>query len=124
MKQDFIDYIQDTFNFKAKEMKEFEASLGRPLKKSLRVNTNKISIKDFKKLAKENGWTLSPTPLGKNMFYIDREDTSIALGNTLEHINGYFYIQEVSASSSPYFLSNDTVDTNPYLILDMSASPG
>jgi 16S rRNA (cytosine1407-C5)-methyltransferase len=59
------------------------------------------------------------------MFYIDRnEDLDIALGNTLEHINGYFYVQELAASSSPYYMSNDTIDNTEYTILDMSASPG
>lgn len=123
MKQDFLTYIQDTFDFSKKEMSDFESALSKPLGKSVRINTNKISIQDFKNIAKQNNWILTESGLGKNMFYIDREDTSVALGNTLEHINGYFYIQEVAASSSPYYMSGDIVDTDPYLILDMSASP-
>ncbi len=106
-------------------MSEFEEGLSRPLKKSLRVNINKISIEDFKSSTEKKWWKLSQTEYGKNMFYIDRsEDLERALGHTLEHISGQFYIQEVAASSSPYYLSNDTVDTNDYKILDMSASPG
>ena len=124
MKQDFLDYIQDTFKFAPAEMKDFKTALSTPLKKTIRVNTNKISIEDFKLLAEKNSWGLTETPLAKNMFYIDREDTSIALGNTLEHIAGYFYVQELAASSSPYYLSEDRLDTNEYTILDMSASPG
>ena len=124
MKQDFITYIQETFKFSKKEMTDFELALSKPLWKSIRINTNKISVEDFKSIADENNWTLTESGLWKNMFYIDRENTSLALGNTLEHINGYFYIQEVAASSSPYYMSWDIVDTNPYLILDMSASPG
>lgn len=124
MKQDFIDYIQETFKFSKKEMWDFESALSKPLWKSIRINTNKISVEDFLTLAKQNNWSLTPSWLGENMFYIDREDTSVALWNSLEHINGYFYIQEVAASSSPYYMSGDIVDTDPYLILDMSASPG
>ena len=124
MKQDFINYIRETFEFSDTELQEFEASLSASLKKTIRVNTNKISVEDFRKLAKKNWWTLWETPLGKNMFYIDRADTSIALWNTIEHITGYFYVQELAASSSPYYLSDDQVDENRYLILDMSASPG
>ena len=124
MKQDFLDYIQETFEFSDTELQDFERALSTPLKKTIRVNTNKISIEDFKKLAKKNEWVLTETPLGKNMFYIDREDTSIALGNTLEHITWYFYVQELAASSSPYYLSDDTVGQESQLILDMSASPG
>ena len=58
------------------------------------------------------------------MFYIDREDTSLALGHTLEHIAGFFYVQELAASSSPFYMSEDVRDDTDYLILDMSASPG
>jgi len=57
------------------------------------------------------------------MFYIDREDTSLALGHTLEHIAGYFYVQELAASSSSFYMSEDKIDTSEYMILDMSASP-
>jgi len=58
------------------------------------------------------------------MFYIDRtDDLEIPLGNTIEHLNGYFYIQELAASSAPFFLSGDTINEQEYLILDMSASP-
>ena len=58
MKKDFLDYIQKTFDFHKDEMKEFETTLSKPLKKTLRVNTNKISIEDFKQLAKKHSWTL------------------------------------------------------------------
>lgn len=58
------------------------------------------------------------------MFYIDREDTSLALGHTLEHIAGYIYMQELAASSSPFYMSEDSIDEQEYTILDMSASPG
>ena len=124
MKQDFLNYIQDTFEFSSDEMTDFKTALSTPLKKTLRVNTNKISITDFKKLALKNNWTLTKTSLWSNMFYIDREDTSIALGNTLEHIAGYFYVQELAASSSPFYMSWDKIDSGEYIILDMSASPG
>jgi len=124
MKQDFLNYISETFNFSEQEMDDFQDALSRPLKKTIRINTNKISVPDFQNLAEQNNWKLSKTPLGKNMFYIDREDTSIALGNTLEHIAGYFYVQELAASSSPFYMSGDNIDEWEYTILDMSASPG
>ncbi len=124
MKQDFLDYIQNEFDFSDSEISDFEGSLNTPLKKSIRVNTNKISVANFKKLAEKNNWILTETSLWNNIFYIDRDDTSIPLGHTLEHISGLFYVQELAASSSPFYMSEDEIDTTPYLILDMSASPG
>lgn len=125
MKQDFLNYIKKEFNFSDEEMWQFESACSMPLKKSIRVNTNKISIEDFKKIALNNNWKLTETSLGKNTFYIDRfEDLDTALWNTLEHTKGYFYVQELAASSSPYYMSGDKVDYSNYIILDMSASPG
>jgi len=123
MKQDFLNYIAEEFNFSNEELLSFEKNLNKPLKKSLRINTNKISIEKFKILANKNNWILSPTSLGKNMFYIDRDDTEIPLWNTNEHKEWLFYIQEVSASSSPYYMSWDNIDYKEYTILDMWASP-
>jgi 16S rRNA C967 or C1407 C5-methylase (RsmB/RsmF family) len=58
------------------------------------------------------------------MFYVDRENITFALGHSLEHIAGNFYVQELAASSSPFYMSGDMVDPGEYTILDMSASPG
>lgn len=124
MKQDFLNYIQETFEFSPDEMQDFQTSLSKPLKKTLRINTNKISVEDFKKLVIPQWWTLSETHLGNNMFYVDRENIKFALGHSLEHICGYFYVQELAASSSPFYGSGDVIDTWEYTILDMSASPG
>jgi len=124
MKKDFIDYIRNEFDFSQDEINNFENACSMPLKKSIRVNTNKISVENFKKLVWEKWWKLTDTCLWKNTFYIDRaEDLDIALWNTVEHLNGFFYIQELAASSSPFYMSGDKVDKNEYLILDMSASP-
>ncbi len=124
MKKDFFQYIEQEFEFSKQELKDFEASCFLPLKKSIRVNINKISIEDFKKLSKKNNWILTETNLWKNTFYIDRfDDLDLALWNTQEHQKGFFYVQELAASSSPFYMSWDKIDEKEYLILDMSASP-
>lgn len=122
--ENFIKYIKQTFQMDKKEINLLIDSLNKPLKKSIRINTNKISVDDFKKHAEQKNWTLTQSSLWKNMVYIDREkDLNIALWNTLEHITWMFYVQEVSASSSPFVMSGDKIDENEYKILDMSASP-
>jgi 16S rRNA C967 or C1407 C5-methylase (RsmB/RsmF family) len=49
VKKDFVEYIKSEFGFTDEEVLKFEEALKAPLKKSIRINTNKISIKDFKK---------------------------------------------------------------------------
>ncbi len=99
----FSDYLQATFEFSAPEAEEIIAAMKQPLGKSIRVNTRKIALEDFQTHAQEQGWELTPTDIPE-VFLIDREDTSIALGNTLEHQAGWFYIQEVAAAHPPHLL--------------------
>lgn len=123
MKKEFINYIKSEFCLSDEDLKSFSEHISKPLKKSIRINTNLIKVEDFKKLAKKNNWELKNSNMWNNLFYIDREDTSIALWNTKEHMDGLFYIQEVAASSSPYYMSWDKIDKKSYTILDMSSSP-
>lgn len=94
----------------------------KPIGKSIRINTRKISLENFKLHAKEQGWTLTDTDIPE-VFLIDRDDTTIALGRTLEHSAGWFYIQEVAAAHPPYLLKQH-ITNQPDKILDMCASPG
>lgn len=93
---------------------------GRPLRKSLRVNTLKSSVGQFRRWASERGWQLTPIPWCPEGFFVDREDHSVALGKDLFHLLGHTYIQE-AASMLPAAL----LDPQPgEVILDMSAAPG
>ncbi len=94
----------------------------KPIGKSIRVNTRKIALTEFKLHAKEQGWSLTETDIPE-VFLIDRDDTTIALGRTLEHSAGWFYIQEVAAAHPPYLLKKH-ITNQPDKILDMCASPG
>lgn len=122
MKKDFIEYIKNEFNFSETEIELFEASLSKNLQKTIRINTNKIEIKEILDLGKKNNWKLNKTSLWKNMFYIESND-KMSIWNYLSHIAWYFYVQELAASSAPYYLSNDNISKEKYLVLDMSASP-
>ena len=63
MKTDYLTYIKNTFDFSDTELQDFEKHLSKALKKTIRVNTNKISIDDFKALAEKNNWKLEKTAL-------------------------------------------------------------
>lgn len=120
----FLEYLSSTFGWDAKEMAAYAAVATKPLKKSIRINTNKVSVADFKKLTEPRGWSFTASKLAPNVMYVDRTDTSTPLGLTPEHLLGLFYVQEVSASSSPWFLAGEKQSKEDALILDMSASPG
>jgi tRNA (cytosine49-C5)-methyltransferase len=89
--------------------------------KSIRCNTLKISVKDLKKRLEEKGWDLKQ-PFKSNPEIITIQNTLEPgeLGKTLEHLLGYYYIQEI-ASMLPVI----ALDPKPnQMILDLCASPG
>ncbi len=92
----------------------------KPLRKSVRVNTLKISVEDFLAYGKKKGWELTPVPWCKEAFFIDRENREEALGRDELHLLGGFYMQE-SASMLPAELLQ--AEQGEY-VLDMSAAPG
>lgn len=118
----FSDYLQKTFDFSASQAEEVIVAMIKPIGKSIRVNTRKISLENFKLHAADQSWRLTDTDVPE-VFLIDRDDTTIALGNTIEHVAGWFYIQEVAAAHPPFLLKKHIHDS-PERILDMCASPG
>lgn len=98
-------------------LKEFSA---KPLRKSVRVNTLKMSVEDFKKHAAEKGWKLTQVPWCAEGFFIDREDRTNALGKDWLHLIGCFYMQEAASMLPPSLLGPMPDD----IVLDMSAAPG
>jgi 16S rRNA (cytosine1407-C5)-methyltransferase len=135
MKQDFLDYCKHTFFRPEREIdtntsflplnefEDFEKSLSRPLKKTLRINTNRVSSDEFRARKEKDGWVFGGTN-NPNVWHIDRTDTSTALGSTPEHLAGDFYIQELSASQTVFILAEGKIHSEPLRILEMASSPG
>lgn len=102
---------------------DFIAACQRPLRRSIRVNTLKISVADFLALVAPYGWQLTPVPWCAEGFWIEREDEeSLPLGSTAEHLSGLFYIQE--ASSMLPVAALFTGDELPKRVMDVAAAPG
>ncbi|MDO8480390.1 MAG: NOL1/NOP2/sun family putative RNA methylase [Nanoarchaeota archaeon] len=93
------------------------------LRRSIRVNTLKISVEDLRKRMEKN-WHLDPIPWCKEGFFIDHkgegDDYRRDVGNTIEHQLGYIYIQEAASMIPPIVLDPKPGET----ILDMCAAPG
>ncbi|BAJ02539.1 16S rRNA (cytosine(1407)-C(5))-methyltransferase RsmF [Shewanella violacea] len=120
--QDFIDSITQDMPAHL-SMDDFIQYSSRPLRASIRVNTLKISSANFIELMQPKGWTLESIPWCSDGFWISL-DSEVQLGNTIEHLQGLFYIQEASSMLPPTALFSQLNETANVTILDMASAPG
>ncbi|ACA86270.1 16S rRNA (cytosine(1407)-C(5))-methyltransferase RsmF [Shewanella woodyi] len=124
-----VQLNQDFINSIAKDMPahltmdDFISYSSKPLRPSIRINTLKISSDEFVTLMAAKGWTLDPIPWCSDGFWVAL-DNEIQLGNTIEHIQGLFYIQEASSMLPPTALFDGLDNSSEYTILDMASAPG
>ena len=71
MNEKFIEYFKGNFFKDEKELKVFLESLSKRLKKTIRVNTEKIDVKVLLERMRKLGYRLENT-FSKNVFYIER----------------------------------------------------
>ena len=91
----------------------FLESLNNPIVKSIYVNENKISVKEFKKIV---NFSIEQIPYEKAGFYVDNDKK----GRHPLHHAGAFYMQEPSAM----FTINSINFNGDEKVLDMCAAPG
>ena len=81
--------------------------------KSIRINTNKITVADFLKI---NPFKLEAIPYTQDGFYIEED----SLGNHPYHHAGLFYVQDPAA-----MMPVNCLEIEPdWLVLDLCAAPG
>ncbi len=106
LKNDFNIYLQ---------------SLQKPTLKSIRCNTLKISPEQLKKRLENYGWKISqPFQNYKEIIIIETKLEPGELGRSLEHLLGYYYIQELSSMMPVITLCLEKNES----VLDLCASPG
>lgn len=98
-----------------KEYNSYLNCFDQPRYYGLRVNTAKISVEDFRKIAP---WPLTPVPWINNGFYYDGENCQPA--KHPYYFAGLYYLQEPSAMTPANRLPVDPGDK----ILDVCAAPG
>ena len=114
-KEKFIERYEKLTDFE--EFKKYSLSF---LRRSIRVNTIKISVSELKKRL-EAKWTLLQVPWCKEGFYIEHiKKERRDIGNLIEHSLGYFYTQEAASMIPPLVLEPKESD----IVLDIAASPG
>lgn len=110
MSEYFFEYMRELLGKRYDAF--YDAYTNKPRHKALRVNTNKISVNDFKALY---GGELKQNPLCGNSFYCDVKPSL----DPLYHA-GLYYMQEPSASAAVAAFA-------PYIgerVLDLCAAPG
>lgn len=113
MKELPIEYAERMKSILGNEFDEYTAELQRSPVRGFRVNTNKISLEDFRRI---NIFSEERIPYVENGFYLDFE----RIGNHPYHHAGMFYIQEPGAMAPA-----ECIDIQPdWRILDMCAAPG
>lgn len=105
-------------------MDDFIAYSAKPLRPSIRVNTLKINPDHFIALMQAKGWQFESIPWSEAGFWVTVKD-DVQLGNTIEHIQGLFYIQEASSMLPPHALFPQGIQTpSDLVLLDMASAPG
>ncbi len=88
-----------------------------PLRRSLRVNTLKISVDRLRSLLEKEGFSLKPIPWCPAGFWVEGDSSP---GKLLYHNMGLYYIQDASSMAPPELLGPRPGE----FVLDMAAAPG
>jgi len=102
------------------DLKKFEEIVHTPPKNFIRCNTLKISPEELLKELRKRWIVSQPYQNHPEIMLVENELSAGELGNAIEHIIGYYYIQEVCSMMSILALEPQPGE----FILDMCASPG
>ncbi len=108
-----IDFENRMKNLLGDEFESYKNSLEEEPVRSFRVNTDKISLEDFKKI---NIFNTEKIPYSTTGFYFDFDK----IGNHPYHHAGMIYVQEPGAMAPAECLELES----DWLVLDMCSAPG
>lgn len=124
MKQNFDPkplFIERMKNLLGKDFDDYQKIIYKPHKKSIRANTLKISPEELKKKLEKKAWILKqPFKKHPEIMIIESNLQPGELGRSLEHLLGYYYIQEISSMLPVIALNPKENET----ILDLCSAPG
>tara|TARA_Y100000034_G_C6852499_1_gene386907 strand:+ start:261 stop:1214 length:954 start_codon:yes stop_codon:yes gene_type:complete len=124
MKQDFSKkpiFDERMKSLLGKDFENYEKAAYERLAKSIRVNTLKISPENLRKKLEKKKWEVEqPFKEHPEIMFVKSDLEPGELGRSLEHLLGYYYIQEISSMLPTIALNPKPNET----ILDLCASPG
>jgi NOL1/NOP2/sun family putative RNA methylase len=116
----FIERMQKLLTDK-KDFESYMEILKVPILRSIRCNLLKTNQENLKKRLEKNGWKIKqPWAKNKEVMIVENDLMPGELGNSIEHLLGYYYVQEL-ASMLPIIALNPKENET---ILDLCASPG
>jgi len=114
----FIERMKELLG---KDFENYMKILEKEPVRSFRCNTLKISPEDLKKRLEEKGWKIKiPFKDYPEIMVVESELQPGELGRALEHLLGFYYIQEIASMLPPLVLNPKSGER----VLDMCASPG
>ena len=122
--QNFIDDVQ-TYLPENLSIESFVEYCQKPLRRSVRVNTLKMTVTEFKQYCSEHNWKIEAVPWCDTGFWLERsaeEEEALPLGSTDVHLSGGIYVQEASSMLPPIALKTSLKESD--IVLDMAAAPG
>jgi 16S rRNA (cytosine1407-C5)-methyltransferase len=122
--EEFIDDVK-TYLPSHLSLDDFLRACKSALRRSVRVNTLKMSINDFKQYCTKHNWSIEQIPWCESGFWLTRpeeEENKLAIGNTELHLSGCIYVQEASSMLPPIALKQALLKSN--VVLDMASAPG
>ncbi len=102
------------------DFKKFEEIIHVPPKNFIRCNTIKLSTEELMTRLSKKWQVQQPFPQHPEILLINQALLPGELGNSIEHILGYYYIQEISSMLPVIALAPQQNE----FILDLFASPG
>lgn len=97
---------------------EYTRQLDTPPRPCLRANTLKATVDEVRELVTRQGLALEPVPWSPTGYWIN--DGGHGLGDSVEHFQGLFYLQDAASLLPPEALSPAPGET----VMDAAAAPG
>ena len=119
MKPAFKERIQKLMP-NPKDFEAFEQIVHTGPRNFIRCNTLKISLKELLERLQKKWQVIQPYPEYPEIMLVQQELLPGELGNAIEHLLGYYYVQEISSMMSALALNPQPNE----FILDLMASPG
>ena len=104
-----------------KEINSYLEILKKPLQNSIRCNTLKISPEELLSRLRNKGWEIiQPFKNHPEVMIIKNDLAPGELGRSMEHLLGYYYVQEIASMLPILALKPKPRE----LVLDLAAAPG